>query len=420
MKRILCVLLVLALAASFAFASGAQGKKGEEVAGEVTVTSWQWFDPGIKPFWDEFQPAFEKEHPNLKVTRIEIPAARYWDQIVVLATAGPAPDLIHATALKVKQFMAMDVLDPLDDHMDTDAAFANSYEAQRTFAEANGNIYAYITGARTLQMIYNKMLFDEAGISGPPTNPDEFYEYASKLTKPGENQFGVGLKANITHYEDTYDCVLQFPAGYGSNFVQDGKITTTDPNTIKGVDLYKKMLNEKLSPVVLEAANREILFNNKMAMYIDGPWIFTEAKLDHPDTYKNLRGTATPFENEAAIGGANHFLMIPKDAKNKAGAAEFIKMWNELEWQRRHCMITGLVVASPEGIPDEKVKQDPWFQAFVDGMETAVAPIPEGFETQASKFVKIIVEAVLDEIVSQNKPTREVMERIIPELEAVR
>jgi ABC-type glycerol-3-phosphate transport system substrate-binding protein len=295
-----------------------------------------------------------------------------------------------------------------------------SYKAQTTFPVEDGKIFAYITGARTLQLIWNKKLFAEAGISKPPTTPEAFLDAARKLTKPAENQFGVGLKANIQHYEDTYDCLLQFPAGYGANFVKGGKIMTTDPNTVKGIDLYKTILTEKLTPVVLEAANREILFKNKMAMYIDGPWIFAEAKLEHPEAYPNLACADTPFPNKAAIGGANHFLMIPKDAKNKAGAAKFIEMWDRKEWQERHCMITGLVVARPDAIPPQKVKEDPWFQAFKDGMETAVPPIPEGYEKQASKFQKIVVEAVLDRIVSQNQSTAAVMADIVDDLEGLR
>ncbi len=420
MKRKLCLVLVLLMAGFMAFASGAKPQAAG--AGEISVASWQWFDPGIEPFWDEFQPAFEKEYPEIKMSRVDVPTGRYWDQIIVMVTAGPAPDILHATALKVKQFMAMKVLDALDDHMDLSEIRKLSYEAQTTFPVEDGKIYAYITGARTLQMIYNKKLFAAAGLSEAPKNPGELLAMARKLTKPGENQVGIGLKANAQQYEDTYDCLLGFPAGFDSDFVKDGKITATAPGTIKGVELYKQLLLEKLTAGIMikDDVNREMLFKGKMAMYIDGPWIFSLAAIDFPDIYPDLACAHTPFENKAAIGGANHFLMIPKDAKNKAAAAKFIEFWNRKEWQERHSEITGLVVARPDAVSKKKLAKDAWFKEFVEGMNYAVAPIPAGFEKQASKFQSAVVEAAMDEVVAKNRPVPEVMKELAATLEKLR
>ncbi len=419
MKRMLCLFSVLLLAGSLAFASGT--KPAATGAGQIDVTTWQWFDPGISPFWDEFLPAFEKEYPDIKVNKIEIPGGRYWDQIVVLVTAGPAPDVLHATALKVKQFMAMKVLDPLDDHMDLTEIRKVSYKAQTTFPVEDGKIYAYITGARTLQMIWNKKLFAEAGLSDAPKTPAELVEMGRKLSKPDKDQLALGLKADPANYEDTYDSILQFPAGFGGGFVSKGKITATDPNTIKGVELYKQLLMEKISPMRVNfGVLNEMLFNYKLAMMIDGPWIFSQAKYDYPKTYPDLACAQTPFENKAAIGGANHFLMIPKDAKNKAGAAKFIEMWNRKEWQERHSELTGLVVARPDAVSQKKLQDDPWFRGYVEGMPYAVAPIPEGYEKEASKFLKVGAEAVLDEAVAKNRPVPDVMKELTGKLEALK
>ena len=75
--------------------------------------------------------------------------------------------------------------------------------------------------------------------------------------------FGIGVAALGTGLGmgNAINGALQ---GTARNPEAGGKIMTTDPGTIKGIELYKQILTEKLTPVVLEAANREILFKNKM------------------------------------------------------------------------------------------------------------------------------------------------------------
>ena len=53
-------------------------------------------------------------------------------------------------------------------------------------------------------------------------------------------------------------------------------------------------------------------------------------------------------------------------------------------------------------------------------MNYAVAPIPAGFEKQASKFQSAVVEAVMDEVVAKNRPVPEVMKELAATLEKLR
>lgn len=376
----------------------------------VSFAHWTLGEEAFDEFWDAVQPDFEKEYPNIKVVRAEIPRARYWDQITVLAIAGPAPDVVGVTPPYVKQWIAMEAVESLEEWMDLTEIKRTFAEQQRTFCMEKGKTYAVVQGARSLILIYNEKLFEEAGIKNPPSSPEELVATSMKLTQPEKGQYGIELRTNVKNYGNVYDRLLVFPVGYGGNYAKDGVPTATDPNTIRGIKLYKLLYDLKLGPAVVSKVAREMLFKEKLAMHIDGPWEFTQAKASAPETYPHLMAAMTPFPNKATIGGAHHFLVMPTLAKNKSAGGKFIQFCMRDKYQRLYSKWSGVMPGNLENTSEELLTER-WYRPFVEAMNYAVLGLPPGFAPVAREFTRIVVEHVCGEIALKGKPVEETMEK---------
>ncbi len=74
---------------------------------------------------------------------------------------------------------------PEDWAKQVDQAFVPMVQA----AKVSGRLYGIPTAVRTLALFYNKDLFRQAGIAGPPKTWSEFLEAAKRLTVKQGNRF---------------------------------------------------------------------------------------------------------------------------------------------------------------------------------------------------------------------------------------
>lgn len=382
---------------------------GQEV---FTITSWSWDEPFMGPYWDTIQADFEKAYPDIKFERHEIAHGQYWNQILILVSTGPSPDVINCTASKTMEFMLMDGIEALDDWMDLTEVKKTFMKQQVTFPVADGKIYALVQGARTLQLLINEKMLEEAGLPGPPTTPEEFVAYAIKMTDPVKGKYGAALKGSEQEYEDTYDCVVQFIVGYGGNFSKDGVPTANSPEAIQGVKLFKLITDMGLTPVGgTDKIVRQTWISGNAAMTFDGPWNFSQAEAAYPEVYPHLNAVNTPFANKAAIGGANHFFVIPRLAKNKSAAGKFIEFSTKKKYQELYSDTMGVIPGNPDFASRKKTEGTKWFQGFVEGARYGVQPMPPGFEGYVSEFTNIVIRHVIGAIILQGKPVEEIMDK---------
>jgi multiple sugar transport system substrate-binding protein len=113
----------------------------------------------------------------------------------------------------------------------------------------DGQLYAIPIRAGVWCFWYNKRIFDERGIAGPPQTPEEIYEIAKKCTytKPnGEKVFGFASRST------RWDLHEQLAIGarmYGGDLITpDYKIVINQEPVIKFLKLYRRMYEEEIIP----------------------------------------------------------------------------------------------------------------------------------------------------------------------------
>lgn len=179
-------------------------------------------------------------------------------------------------------------------------------------------------------LLYNKALFQAAGIANPPTTWAEFYETAKKLSDPSKGQYGVTIAGGTPGAMNTWAWIVaqQYGAPY---YTADGTPQVTSPAMIQAMtDLASWVYPDQImSPTsVADNSNGDnAIFNaGQAAMDItQNP----QAAIDHPDQYgigliplpDPLPAGGKPIMSHLA--GVN--LAVFKDTKVKAATLAVVK-----------------------------------------------------------------------------------------------
>ena len=193
LKRLLAVTLVTVLAASCLAGCGGKEKSGNSTT-DIEIAYW---NSGLGTKWlDAVIAAFEAKYPEYHVTY----SATASNTAVVAAFRNEDSDTIDLY-MATKEYDT-EYLEPLDDVLDTtvegesktirekiDSAYLELEKA------TDGNVYQLTYGGGAMGFVYNKELFEEAGVRTLPRTTDELATVCDTLAA-----------ANITpicHYAST-------------------------------------------------------------------------------------------------------------------------------------------------------------------------------------------------------------------------
>jgi len=245
-------------------AGGSGGSKN------VTLSVWSWRTEDVAAYNTIFA-VYEKAHPGTKVDFKSFKNTEY-NLILTTGLAGSkGPDVAQVRSYgQLQPTIASKSLLPLDGVVDLSSWDANVVKSAK--GKEDGKLYAVPLAQQTLQMFYNKDIFDKFGLT-PPTTWAEFMAVNAKLKKQGVTPMAVGAKdawtLPIVHQ------VLAAPRFGGSTFekaVTTGQKTFADPDWVASVDVVNK-----LKPYLPDSAvgvaytDAQILFTSgKAAMFPGG------------------------------------------------------------------------------------------------------------------------------------------------------
>lgn len=215
---------------------------------------------------------FERAYPNINVKVEEIPWGQVFQQMVTRARAHNLPDIwISAPARYIPVFAEMGVLAPIGNYL-SPGRKAEYFDSIWPMVTYRGTTYGIPVAFSTKALYWNKDLFAQAGIQGPPTNWDELREDAKAITAKTE-AWGIGLDGMGVISTASQFLNYLYQNG-GRVFDQEGNVIL---NNEKGVDALKFYVGLKeFAPNPIENAREKTLATlfrkEKIAMYIGGPW----------------------------------------------------------------------------------------------------------------------------------------------------
>lgn len=285
-------LTVLTLAASMAAlaacspsgSSGSAGGSGGPGAGkDVTLSVWSWRTEDV-PAYNAIFDAYEAKHPG---TKVDFKAFKNTEYNLILTTGlagAKGPDVAQVRSYgQLQPTIASKSLLPLDGVVDLSTWDANVVKSAK--GKVDGKLYAVPLAQQTLQMFYNKAIFDKFSLKAPTTWA-EFLAVNAKLKKEGVTPMAVGAKDSWTL--PMLHQVLASPRFGGSTFekaVTTGQKNFSDPDWVASVNVVDEMKPYLPDSVVGVAyTDAQILFTSgKAAMFPGGSFELGFFKKQNPD-----------------------------------------------------------------------------------------------------------------------------------------
>lgn len=242
MKRRTAGLAFIAISGLLLAGCAPSGTSGSEQASgdDVTLKVWSWRTEDVAAYNKIFD-VFESENPGITIDFQAFQNTEY-NQILTTGLAGSdGPDVPMVRSYGALQsWVDAGQLDPIDDDVAGLDAINPSVLAGAKGAK-DGKIYSVPLATQTLQMYYNKDIFDKYGLSAPKTW-DEFLSNNDTLVANGVTPMALGAKDAwvLPIFADIIGSARYGGSTFESE-VLDGSKTFTDPDYVASLGLVQDM-----------------------------------------------------------------------------------------------------------------------------------------------------------------------------------
>ncbi|HEX6248417.1 MAG TPA: extracellular solute-binding protein [Nocardioidaceae bacterium] len=352
----------------------------DEVSGSLT-----WWDTSDDtnegPAFQELIDRFQEEYPDVDVTRQYVPFDQAQNKFKTAAESGKgAPDILRAEVAWVPEFASLGYLYALDGTAALDDA-DDYFETPLSSNVFDGKTYGVPQVTDSLALLYNKEIFDEAGVD-VPTTWDEVAE-AAKTIKDETGADGIFL--NPGGY-----FLLPFMYGEGGDLVdtEAQEIVVNSEANVTGVQAAADLVESGAAPkppaADAYAAMMTSFTEGDVAMIINGPWEVNNIRnAEGFGGVENLGIAPVPGGSETAgapVGGHNYVVWSGMDEAKADAAIAFIDFMNSAESQAFLAGELGLLPTRQSAYDADEVQDNEVVSAFKDVVDAAVARpwIPEG------------------------------------------
>ena len=308
-----------------------------DASGPVELTLWTGFTGGDRGAYEDLIKEFNATHTNIQVTMEVQPWDTISQKLPSAWATGQGPDLatpnfdpnVLAKYLETDSLLALDAIGDSETQINADKLAPAAIEA----FTVDNTLYAVPANIATLQLYYNKALFEAAGIDGPPTTVDELVEDAKALT--GDGVYGLTL---ADHETIQMWPILQWLDGGDIVDEQGCSVLDSDAN-IASLTKWAGLVQDGVSPVGQTGAEADSVFSaGKAAMELNGPWAapgYTAAGID-------LGIAAVPVGVDGPVTlGSTVPLAASAQTKHPAEAQEFLAWWTGKDAQKQFALASG-------------------------------------------------------------------------------
>ncbi|WP_326656066.1 extracellular solute-binding protein [Streptomyces sp. NBC_00385] len=308
---------------------------GSSGPGGKKVTIWLMKDSVTSDFLDRFKESYEDEHSSIEL-EFKIQS---WSGIgpkVLEALGGKdTPDVIEVGNTQVAQYAESGNLRDLTLESMRDLGSEDWLPGLAEPGSIAGVQYGIPWYAANRVVIYNKDLFEEAGIKSPPKTRDQWIEDSEKLNRNG-NQ-GMYLPGQ------NWYVLAGFIWDEGGELADDkggdwqGQLGT--PAALKGMDFYSELQALGNGPKDADEEKppqSDVFAKGDVAQIISTPSTATLIEKANPELkgklgYFPIPGKTAKAPGSVFTGGSD--LIIPQKADQRSAGFEVIKALAGAKWQ---------------------------------------------------------------------------------------
>ncbi|MCC6956234.1 MAG: ABC transporter substrate-binding protein, partial [Anaerolineales bacterium] len=350
---------------------------------------------------------FNETNPyGITIEETELDWGTLYSKIVLDTKAGNPPDVLTMHQTNIIQNVSLGILQPVDDlakefGLTGDDFVKTAWEG----TQVDGKRYAIPLDLHPLGLYYNVDFFEKAGLdpNKPPTNKEEFLEYAKKLTvdENGDGtpeQYGIALGySGGVPFRTWMSLVWQ---NEGQHILNEDrtKAAFNTPEAINALQfLYDLVYTQKVSPPGEQDPDDDFM-KGHVAMVITGPWAMGDYNKIEGLNYKTAM-IPVIYDHPAAWGNSHTFAFpAGVDPAKTRAAMQFVKWMSDrdFEWSKNsgHQPVRISVLESPE------FKQLVNWQAFANTLPyahyyPAIVKQAEVFGREPTSPFVIMMESVM-------------------------
>ena len=355
------------------------------------ITVWHWMSDREDAF-QELAKRFENEtHVKVKF-ELYAPSEAYTQKIKASAQTNTLPDIYGVLGEKkdFASFIKSGYVADLSEELNTvaeDGAWKNKFfEKALSVNEFLPNneygvkpgIYGIPLDVTTIQMVYNRKLYQKAGLD-PDKSPVTWEEFLKDCKTLKEN----GIPRFVSGFGEIW-MIDALASNYAMNIMgedkvfktYEGKVPYTDPDWIKVLSLFRDMADQQIlvegAVTMVNKTAEQTFANERAAFAFNGSWCVNVYKgmnpsLDYAAILPPKVSNAYPMK---IWGGAGGSFVVNNQSFRRASAIQFLK-WLTQEKQQAY------FASQTENLPANKksVGQiSPILSQFADDMDNSTHP----------------------------------------------
>ena len=278
MKRMAAGLLAAGMAAGLVGCGGGN-QSGAAADGNVNLTFQIW-DVAQRDGMQAMCDAYTAQHPNVKIEVQVTSWNDYWTKLEAAATSGQMPDIFWMHTNELLKYadngMLADCSDIVDTSKFSEVSLSNA-------SGSDGTLYAVPKDKDTVGLVYNKEMFDAAGVS----YPDESWTW-DDLTDASQKIYDATGKYGYMAYGDDQLGYWNFVYQNGGYILNEDKTQAgfTQPATAEAMKFYIGLQQYDWCPdqnYFAETAPGTAFFSEKGAMFFEGDWNILAELQNYPE-----------------------------------------------------------------------------------------------------------------------------------------
>ncbi|MYQ78972.1 MULTISPECIES: sugar ABC transporter substrate-binding protein [unclassified Streptomyces] len=346
---------------------------------------------------------FEKDNPNITVKVTPIGWDVVGQKMTAAAAAGKLPDMAQMGSTMMGQYIALDVLEPVNTKTFKKSDF---FPATWNSNVVDGTAYGVPWYADVRGLYYRTDLAEKAGVDKAPVTWDDHHKLAEAYQKNGA-QYGTALQPGNT---GAWQSWLQFLYSEGGSLTDaDGKAALDSPEAVKAFRTWGSYFKDGLAKknFVPGADVAKTFAKGEEPTFMSGPWMVQNLNEQQPQLkgkWKTAPLPAGPKGSVSWVGGAS--LVTFKDSEHKAAAEKFTQYLTTPETQAAWYGATKSLPANKAAYDLPEIKDS----AEADSLKVFRQALDTGKEIPAlEKWNEIAaaIEGTLEKIAQGGDPAAE-------------
>ena len=321
---------------------------------------------------------FERAHPDTTVKITRIPYAQNLAQFINAAQAGTSPDVVRVSDSELGKMgdvrvNGAPILEDLGAHYTPVQKQAYALSALAPMRVKN-RLLALPASGGSLALVYNKRLFDEAGLAYPSENwtTDDFLS-AAKTLSSGEVK-GITVPLKWSYW------LLPFLSGFGGPLFDNETPLFASASHAEGLDFYLDL--DRVYGVAAPSSSPEVMTTTfqreRAAMVIDGVWNYQTYADAGIDIGVALLPRVSKTRQRMRPLGSYFGWAMSKTASNKIRAAELIEWLSSASVQKRLALEANVTPSAAALADDVDVQSSPVYGFMRQSQYTETIPTNRG------------------------------------------